>query len=254
MKIFIIIILILYFVWCRLEKYNKVDYGNKHINRLMGLNQLVSRKYHRLGDYWLDLPEGTGAIIAANHTSGMDPAILTAAAKRPVRFLATEYYYNMPLAHSVCKAAGCIPVYKSKDNSKSLAKAVEALKKGEIIGIFPFGGIHSPFKPEPRLRSGVAVLSKLANVPIIPVYIGGMNKFSFNRVFTSMFFKRSNINVTQYKEITYAKSTNPEKAVKSEQAEQINQILDQLYPLLSNHVNIDKLILDTNKELEKENI
>lgn len=222
--IFLIVVFsIIYFFWVRLEKYNIVDYGNKTVNRLQGLNQLVSRRYHRLGNYWLDLPTHGGAIIAANHQSGMDPAVLCAASKRPVRFLTTEYYYNMPVAHAICKASGCIPVFINKDNKLALKKAVEALQRGEIIGIFPFGGIHAPDKPEPRLRSGVAVLSKLANVPIVPIYIDGVHKFSFNRVFTSMFFKRSTLKIKQYASIT------------CDENHSVEDVLKYLHPLLSNH-------------------
>lgn len=228
MIVLIIILSVIYFFWARLEKYNIVDYGNKTVNRLQGLNQLVSRKHHRLGDYWLELPEG-GAIIAANHQSGMDPAVLCAASKRPVRFLTTEFYYKMPIVHSICKGAGCIPVFKDKDNQKALKNAVEALHNGEIIGIFPFGGIHTPDQPEPRLRSGVAVLSKLANVPIIPIHIGGVHKFSYNKVFTSMFFKRSTLKITQYDSIICDDAENT-----------VEKVLDYLYPLISNHTESAK--------------
>lgn len=184
----LLILVVIYRLWCHLEKYNKVDYGNKQLNRLMGLNQILCRKYHRLGDdFWLDIPEKGGCIIAANHQSGMDPAVLVAVCKRRVRFLATDYYCSMPVVRRMLKTAGCIPVYRNKDNKLALQKAIEALKNGEVIGIFPFGGIHVPTKEEPRLRSGVAVLSKLANVPIYPVFIGGVAKFSFNKIFTSMF-------------------------------------------------------------------
>jgi len=228
MKIIFACFLILYLFWRSLEKYNTVDYGNRQLNRLLGLNQLLCRRYHRLGDYWLDIPEHGGAIIAANHQSGMDPAVLVAACKRRVRFLASGEYYDLPFAGYVLKLAGCIPVYKSKDNSIALQKAIEALKNGEIIGIFPFGGIHLPNLPEPRMRSGVAVLSRLANVKIYPVYVAGVAKFSFNKVFTSMFFIRSNLKLTQHPSLS-----TPDNNLENTD----NIILEQLYPLLSNHLN-----------------
>lgn len=224
MMYFFIFLIIIYFAWCRLEKYTKIDYGNKHVNCLMGLNQLVCRKWHRLGDYWLDIPEEGGVILAANHQSGMDPPVLAAACRRPVRFLAIDYYYNLPVVNGLCKAVGAIPVYRNKDNKIALQKAVEALQNGEVIGIFPFGGIHAPNRPEPRIRSGTAVLSKLSGVPIIPVHIGGVNKFSFNRVFTSMFFKRSTLELTQHKAIQCDNQDND-----------IQHVLDVLYSALSNH-------------------
>ncbi len=226
----LLILLIIYRAWCYLEKYNKVDYGNKQLNRLMGLNQLLCRKYHRLGDdFWLDIPSEGGCIIAANHQSGMDPAVLMAISKRPVRFLATDYYCNMPVVCRLLKTAGCIPVYRNKDNKLALQAAIEALKNGEVIGIFPFGGIHLPTREEPRIRSGVAVLSKFANVPIYPVYIGGVAKFSFNKIFTSMFFKRSNLKVI------------PFEPVKCDvDSDDLTSIQEFLYENLSNHLNYNK--------------
>ena len=229
MTIFLVTLIVIYFFWCQLEKYNTVDYGNRQLNRLLGLNQLLCRKYHKLGDYWLDLPTEGGVVIAANHQSGMDPAVLIAASKRRVRFLATEYYYNIPFVKNILKTAGCIPVYRSKDNRESLRKAIEALKNGEVIGIFPFGGIHLSTKEEPRLRTGVAVLSKSADVPIYPVHIGGVNEFSHDRVFTSMFFRRSTLKVKQF------------HSIKSDlNSENFTQVLDYLYPLLSNHHDVNK--------------
>lgn len=230
MNIFIVIFLIIYLFWRRLDRYNPVDYGHKWLNRLLGLNQLVCRRYHRLGSFWLDIPESGGAIIAANHQSGMDPVVLLAASKRRIRFLTTSDYYDLPGVGYILRAAGCIPVYRYKDNALSLAKAVEALQQGELIGIFPFGGIHLADKPEPRLRSGVAVLSQLAQVKIYPVYISGVSRFSFNKVFTSLFFVRSHLKLWQYKPIT-----NTSRDIKDN-----NEVLQYLYPLLSNHINCHK--------------
>lgn len=240
--VFLALCLIVYYFWRRLEKYNHVDYGHKTVNRLMGLNYLVTRKWHRLGDYWLDLPEKGGLILAANHSSGMDPAVLCAASKRPVRFLATSVYYDLPFVHRILKGAGVIPVYKNKDNKIALQKAIEALQKGEVIGIFPFGGIHAPTHEEPRMRSGVAVLSKLAGAPIYPIFIGGINPFSFNRVFTSMFFKRSRLELKQYKPIV-----TKVLADKANEKEEINKVMDYLHPLLSNHLNADKGLVFSGK-------
>ncbi len=221
MKI-ILFFVVIYLFWQRLDKYNPVDYGHKWLNRLLGLNQIICRKYHRLGDYWLTLPNEQGAIIASNHQSGMDPVVLLAASKRPIRFLTTSDYYNLPGVGYILRSAGCIPVYKNKDNAVSLQKAVEALNNGELVGIFPFGGIHLPSKPEPRIRSGVAVLSRLANAKIYPVHISGVSEFSHNKVFTSLFFSRSTVQLTQYQPILSTRDDNTE-------------VLNYLYKLLSNH-------------------
>src|SRR5688572_5991357 len=111
MKIIAVLFLVIYLLWRRLDRYNPVDYGHKWLNRLLGLNQLICRHYHRLGDYWLDIPESEGAIIAANHQSGMDPVVLLAASRRRVRFLTTSDYYDLPGVGYILRAAGCIPVY-----------------------------------------------------------------------------------------------------------------------------------------------
>ncbi len=236
-KILFVCCLILYLIWRRLEKYSHLDYGHRSLNRLMGLNQVLCRHYHRLGDFWLDIPDSGGAIIAANHQSGMDPAVLIAASKRKIRFLTTSQYYDMPFAGYILRCAGCIPVYRNKDNSLALQKAIEALQNGEVVGIFPFGGIHLPYKPEPRIRSGVAVLSRLARVNIYPVYISGVAKFSYNKVFTSMFFLRSKLKLTPYSSIKNA-------------SEDDSVVLDQLYTLLSNHISRDT-VTDTDKNIDK---
>ena len=230
LKVLFVCFAILYLIWRQLERYTHLDYGHRWLNRLMGLNQVLSRRYHRLGDFWLDIPEDQGAIIAANHQSGMDPAVLLAASKRKIRFLTTSDYYDMPFAGYILKCADCIPVYRNKDNTIALQKAIEALKNGELVGIFPFGGIHVPSEPEPRIRSGVAVLARQANVKIYPVYISGVAKFSYNKVFTSMFFLRSHLKLTQYSAIENKNSSDDVNNTHD------NFVLEQLYQLLSNHI------------------
>lgn len=234
MVILFIILVTLYALWCRLDRYNPVDYGHKHFNCLMGLNQILCRKFHGMGDFWLDIPEKGGVILAANHTSSLDPAVLVAACKRPVRFLATNHYYQKPFMNRIFSIAGCIPVYRDKDNTIALQKAVEALKNGEVIGIFPFGGFHTPLDEEPRLRTGVAVLSKLANVPVVPVYIGGVVTRSFKKIISSIFFIRSRLKVKQYN-ITQCDSDD------------FKEMQSYLYNILSNHKNYNKF---TDKPIE----
>lgn len=207
------------------EKHNKVDYGHRLANALMGFNQLICRRFHRMGDFWLNLPHTGGVIIAANHQSGIDVAALMAASKRPVRFLASSYYCDMPILNRIFKYFGCIPVYRDKDNKIALQAAVQALKQGEVICIFPFGGLHAPSKDEPRIRSGVAVLSKLANTSIHPIYIDGVAKFAHDKVFTSLFFARSTLKLTQYKPILNSINNTADNKL----------VLDYLYELLSNH-------------------
>lgn len=216
----IILIALLWLLIVIFEKNNKVDYGHKLANALMGFNQLICRRFHRMGDFWLNLPENGGVIIAANHQSGIDVAALMAASKRPVRFLTSNYYCDMPVLKVIFKYFGCIPVYRDKDNKIALQAAVQALEQGEVLCIFPFGGLHAPSKEEPRIRSGVAVLSKLANTKIYPVYIDGVAKFAHDKVFTSLFFARSHLKLTQYNSVI-----NTDTKI----------VLDYLYALLSNH-------------------
>lgn len=153
---------------------NKADWGWRWLNYLDGLNRLYCRRFHRLDTDLLPLPSQGGALVVANHTSGLDPSLLAAASPRPLRFLIAREQYLRPGFKGLFRAMGCIPVDRNKQPEKALREALLALHAGEVVVLFPQGGIHLD-KDSPRpLKRGVAWLAARSKVPIYALYIEGV--------------------------------------------------------------------------------
>jgi len=116
-------------------------------------------------------PEGAG-ILVSNHLSGVDPVILSIVTKRRVRFLMAREYYETPFLRGMVRRMGCIPVNRDGKDLGATKAAMRALRDGEIIGIFPQGGIR---QAESSLegKSGVALLALRTGAPVFPFRVEG---------------------------------------------------------------------------------
>jgi len=155
-------------------KNNKTNWRNGWLNRLDGLNRLFAEKYHRLGTAAIDVPQQGGAIIISNHVSGLDPLLLIAAARRPLRFMiAREEYERFGLTW-LFKAAGCIAVERKGRPDTALREAIRALNEGEVIVLFPYGGIYEDESKLPKFKRGAIFLATKTNSIIYPVRLDGI--------------------------------------------------------------------------------
>lgn len=121
------------------------------------------------------VPPG-GVILAANHISYVDPVVLCDFVlhdlHRAPRFLAKrELFQGNGLVGRVMRGAGQIPVDRhTEDASRVLEPAVEALRQGETVVIYPEGTVtRDPGKWPMLARTGVARLALLSGVPVVPV-------------------------------------------------------------------------------------
>ncbi len=116
-------------------------------------------------------------ILAANHVSPLDPALLLAATGLPIHFLAAGHLFQrrwgfMRLYNelAVRRLGQAIPT-----GPGSIARSVQTLAAGGSVGIFPEGDIH-PALQQNRLHTGVAIIAQQAHVPIVPVHIEGSER------------------------------------------------------------------------------
>ncbi len=150
------------------------NWGGPHVNWLDGWTRILCRSLHGLGKQRIDLPQQGPAIIVANHISGLDPLLLIAASKRPLRFLIAREEYQRFGMQWLFRAAGCIPVDRTGRPEKSLRQALKALQQGEVIAIFPHGKIHLDNDPPRKLKAGFARLAAWSGAPVYCVRIDGV--------------------------------------------------------------------------------
>lgn len=156
------------------ERANATDWGNKWVNRLDGLNRLFCHKFHRLRYDPLPLPPNGSALVVANHVSGLDPLLMTAASTRPLRFIIAREEYDRWWLRWLFKAIGCIPVERGANPRAALNGARRALSNGEVVALFPHGRIYLDDQPAPELKRGVVHLTKITGAPIYPLRIEGV--------------------------------------------------------------------------------
>jgi glycerol-3-phosphate O-acyltransferase / dihydroxyacetone phosphate acyltransferase len=163
---------------------------HQHLHRLISF---AGRFYYDIRVVGEPVPRAGAVLLVANHPNSlMDPALVAAAADRPVRFLAKAPLFRERSIGWLIRGSGAIPVYRRDDDPRQMGKnqemfsaAWEALAQGSAVGIFPEGLSHSEPSLAP-LKTGAARIAlgagRLAGkaFPILPVGItfrGGKERF-----------------------------------------------------------------------------
>lgn len=172
----IILPLLIGLIWLsrRCFQANRIDWGGFWLNWLDGFNRLFCTRYHRLTLVELPLPEQGGAIVVANHISGLDPLLMIACSRRPLRFLIAREQYRRFGLQWLFRAVGCIPVDRERSPEKALRQAFKALREGEVVALFPHGKIHLDSDPPRHTKAGAARLAAISKVSVVPLRISGV--------------------------------------------------------------------------------
>lgn len=139
---------------------------------VVALGQAVTRTFLQLREQGPPSPRGGGLLVVANHASFVDPVVLQMAVRRRIRFLMTEDFYDRPVMGWFFRWMRTLRVSETQTNLASLRTARDALRDGEVVGIFPEGQLSPDGELQPG-QPGAAALASLARVPILPVRIRG---------------------------------------------------------------------------------
>ena len=128
------------------------------------------------------LPREGGFVLAANHTSSFDPwpLGLPLFPRRYLRFMAKSELYWWPLRH-LLNGGGAFPVRRGLADREAIRTAVELVRKGEIVVMFPEGtrkrkGIRKRFEARPH--TGAARIALDAGAPLVPAAIAGTDRLA----------------------------------------------------------------------------
>jgi 1-acyl-sn-glycerol-3-phosphate acyltransferase len=146
---------------------------------------LLIHSIYRLEQKGLEnIPDEGPAVVVCNHVSFVDPLVITAASRRPIRFVMDHRIFRAPVISFVFRHMRAIPIAPAKEDpammEAAFAEVARALAAGEIVGIFPEGRItdNGEFYP---FRSGIQRIVGETPVPVIPLALRGLWGSFFSR-------------------------------------------------------------------------
>src|SRR4030095_4060118 len=121
-----------------------------------------------------------GFLLASNHISHFDPFLISLAVRQKIDWMTMAEFFSPPPLGFFLRSIDAFPAERDRADLKTIRTAIDRLKSGRIVGIFPEGGIRdgarSLLEGAP-LRPGAATLAQIADVPIVPCVILGTDRF-----------------------------------------------------------------------------
>lgn len=118
------------------------------------------------------VPRNGPVLLAANHIAFVDGPLLQAMSPRAVHFLVKQEMFTGPMALAL-KGSGQISIDRSGDRG-ALLTAVDVLRRGGVVGVFPEGTRGRGDLTE--VRAGVTWLALQTGTPVVPVAILGTRR------------------------------------------------------------------------------
>ena len=131
------------------------------------------------------IPVAGPAILVCNHVSFVDAVLLMAASPRPIRFVMDHRIFKVPVLGALFRLAKAIPIAPRAEDPAAYDAAFEAaaqvLREGDLLGIFPEGGITSDGELQ-EFRGGIMKILERQPVPVIPMALTNLWGSFFSRV------------------------------------------------------------------------
>lgn len=113
---------------------------------------------------------GGGAVIVCNHAGWADSLWMSYAVyPRQLRHMSKRELFSSPLASWVLEQSGSIPIDRAEPSPSTIKSAVELLRNGELLLLFPAGTRQE----NARYKRGAATIALHAQVPIVPARYEG---------------------------------------------------------------------------------
>jgi 1-acyl-sn-glycerol-3-phosphate acyltransferase len=132
-----------------------------------------------------NLPAEGGFVLASNHLSNFDPWVLAYPLwpTRGIRSMAKAELFN-PLLAPLLRASGAFPVKRGGADREAFRTAVEIVRSGEILLVFPEGARRAKGRWKGKRRrlqqvqSGAARIALAAGGPLVPAALIGTDRLT----------------------------------------------------------------------------
>ncbi len=121
-----------------------------------------------------NIPQNTAVVVIGNHQSYLDIPVLMGYLDKPIAFISKSEVLKVPVLSKAMKLMQCTFLVRTdmRQSVKAMAEAVETVKKGYSMVIFP-EGTRSKGGPVKEFKAGSFKLAYKSAVPILPVTIDG---------------------------------------------------------------------------------
>ncbi|MBX3119812.1 MAG: 1-acyl-sn-glycerol-3-phosphate acyltransferase [Fimbriimonadaceae bacterium] len=129
--------------------------------------------FHTTGKY--RVPKSGGLLILSNHLADLDPVAVQVSCPRPIYFMAKSELFEMGLLGKILGWFKAFPVKRGEPDRNALKKAIEYLKEGKAVCVFPEGELSESGDLLP-LKPGVALLVRQSGCQVICLGLRNTNK------------------------------------------------------------------------------
>lgn len=142
---------------------------------------VIERAYRLQVEGAEHVPPRGGFVVAANHTSNVDPWPLGIALwPRWLHFMVKAEAWKPPIRW-VIAGVGSFPVRRGESDVEAIESAMRVCREGKVMAMFPEGtrrhkGLRK--KHEPRPHMGAARIALGAGVPLVPAALRGLDRLS----------------------------------------------------------------------------
>jgi 1-acyl-sn-glycerol-3-phosphate acyltransferase len=158
---------------------------------------MILKCMYRIKGKNLNIPKEGKLIVVGNHVTFMDALILSAAIKRPMRFVMYYKIFNIPVLNFIFRQTRAIPIAGYKEDERVFNAAFDeiekALKNDEAVFIFPEGKLTTDGDVD-EFKGGVEKIIKRTPAPVYTVALQGVwgsffskiGKVPFKRVYSKV--------------------------------------------------------------------
>ena len=125
-----------------------------------------------------NIPKSGPAVIATNHIGYLDFVFVGYGARysgRLVRFMAKQEIFKHPVAGPLMRGMKHIPADRFGQAGDAIQLSIDAVNKGEVVGMFPEGTISRSFVPADG-KTGAARIAIETGAPLIPGVVWGSQR------------------------------------------------------------------------------
>ncbi|HEV7715307.1 MAG TPA: MFS transporter [Steroidobacteraceae bacterium] len=130
------------------------------------------------------IPDNGPALLICNHVSFVDPIVISAACRRPVRFIMEASIFRIPVLNTIFRGMKAIPVAPAKEDpevyERAFAVVAQELRDGQLVCIFPEGRLTRDGDIS-EFRAGMMRILKETPVPVIPLALSNLWGSMFSR-------------------------------------------------------------------------